>query len=102
MVLRLCVSSLSLIIKDTIWLGNSPNLLNWIVVNFIQQPLPEGSTTGAAGSTQAGALGKGQRASTGLTTCMYPIYLRRLETTAHYSSQYLLVLRDSHCGRVDC
>lgn len=43
-----------------------------LVVNFIQQPLPEGSTTGAAGhSTQPGALGQGQQASTGLTTCKY-------------------------------
>ncbi|KAL8956668.1 MAG: hypothetical protein Q9183_006248, partial [Haloplaca sp. 2 TL-2023] len=40
------------------------------VVNFIQNPLPEGSTTGAdaAADGQAGALGMGQRASTGLTT----------------------------------
>lgn len=40
----------------------------WIVVNFIQQPLPEGSTTGAGFEGQSGALGMGQRASTGLTT----------------------------------
>ena len=41
-----------------------------IVVNFIQNPLPERSTTGAdaAADGQAGALGMGQRASTGLTT----------------------------------
>lgn len=39
-----------------------------LVVNFIQQPLPEGSTTGSAGTYgQPGALGLGQRASTGLT-----------------------------------
>lgn len=39
------------------------------VVNFIQMPLPDGSTTGASGTHgQAGALGLGQRASTGLTT----------------------------------
>jgi hypothetical protein len=37
------------------------------VVNFIQQPLPEGSRTGAG--DQPGALNMGQRASTGLTTC---------------------------------
>ena len=44
----------------------------FLVVNFIQQPLPEGSTTGAAGNgTQPGALGQGQQASTGLTTCKY-------------------------------
>lgn len=38
-----------------------------VYVNFIQQPLPEGSTTGSD-DTQPGALGMGQRASTGLTT----------------------------------
>jgi proton-dependent oligopeptide transporter, POT family len=38
-----------------------------VFVNFIQQPLPEGSTTGSAGTNgQAGALDFGQRASTGL------------------------------------
>ncbi|KAF8174087.1 peptide transporter PTR2A [Pholiota molesta] len=37
--------------------------------NFIQRSLPPGSHTGAAGlNGQAGALGMGQRASTGLTT----------------------------------
>ncbi|OAG34492.1 hypothetical protein AYO21_11358 [Fonsecaea monophora] len=39
-----------------------------VFVNFIQQPLPEGSTTGAGHSGQSGALGMGQRASTGLVT----------------------------------
>ncbi len=39
-----------------------------VFTNFIQQPLPPGSTTGADyGAGQAGALGMGQRASTGLT-----------------------------------
>lgn len=42
-----------------------------LVVNYIQQPLPEGSTTGADGSGQPGALGMGQQAATGLTTCKY-------------------------------
>jgi len=37
-----------------------------VFVNFIQQPLPEGSSTGAGYSGQSGALGMGQRASTGL------------------------------------
>lgn len=45
------------------WLTFSP------VTNFIQQPLPKGSTTGSAGTDgQAGALGMGQRASTGIGT----------------------------------
>lgn len=36
------------------------------VVNFIQQPLPPGSSTGAAGTNgQAGALGQGQRVGDG-------------------------------------
>lgn len=38
-----------------------------IVTNFIQHPLPEGSTTGAD-TEQPGVLGMGQRASTGITT----------------------------------
>ncbi|BCS21429.1 putative MFS peptide transporter [Aspergillus puulaauensis] len=40
-----------------------------VFVNFIQQPLPPGSTTGAlaGGSDVPGALGMGQQASTGLT-----------------------------------
>ncbi|KAF5310260.1 hypothetical protein D9619_010175 [Psilocybe cf. subviscida] len=42
---------------------------NIVFTNFIQRPLPPGSTTGAGGlHGQAGALGMGQRASTGLTT----------------------------------
>lgn len=40
-----------------------------VFVNFIQKPLPEGSDTGAGFDGQSGALGMGQRASTGLTTC---------------------------------
>ncbi|KAI0070740.1 PTR2-domain-containing protein [Panus rudis PR-1116 ss-1] len=40
-----------------------------VYTNFIQQPLPPGSRTGAAGKNgQPGALGMGQRASTGLGT----------------------------------
>ncbi|GAW13301.1 hypothetical protein ANO14919_026820 [Xylariales sp. No.14919] len=40
-----------------------------VFVNFIQQPLPPGSTTGAAGTFgQPGALDQGQQASTGLVT----------------------------------
>ncbi|GAA5979350.1 hypothetical protein JCM10908_002891 [Rhodotorula pacifica] len=40
-----------------------------VFTNFIQQPLPEGSTTGSSKAGQtSGALGMGQRASTGLTT----------------------------------
>ncbi|KAI9734231.1 MAG: hypothetical protein M1834_002333 [Cirrosporium novae-zelandiae] len=35
-----------------------------VFVNFIQQPRPEGSSTGAGYSGQSGALGMGQRAST--------------------------------------
>lgn len=40
-----------------------------VVTNFVQRKLPEGSTTGAGGLYgQAGALGKGQRASTAIGT----------------------------------
>ncbi|KAF8328997.1 peptide transporter PTR2A [Amanita rubescens] len=40
-----------------------------VFVNFIQQPLPPGSHTGAGGKDgQSGALNLGQQASTGLTT----------------------------------
>ncbi|BFZ60054.1 hypothetical protein YB2330_001076 [Saitoella coloradoensis] len=39
-----------------------------VFTNFIQQPLPAGSSTGAGYDGQSGALGMGQRASTGLTT----------------------------------
>jgi len=39
-----------------------------VFVNFLQQPLPEGSPSGAGFDGQSGALGMGQRASTGLTT----------------------------------
>lgn len=44
-----------------------------LVVNFIQRPLPEGSTTGAGyDHSNPGALGMGQQASTGLTLCEFP------------------------------
>ncbi|KAL9135668.1 MAG: hypothetical protein Q9175_003131 [Cornicularia normoerica] len=40
-----------------------------VFVNFIQKPLPDGSTTGSSGADgQSGALGLGQRASNGLVT----------------------------------
>lgn len=39
-----------------------------VFTNFIQQPLPPGSATGAGRDGQSGALDRGQRASTGLTT----------------------------------
>jgi POT family proton-dependent oligopeptide transporter len=39
-----------------------------VFTNFIQQPLPRGSSTGAGHDGQSGALDMGQRASTGLTT----------------------------------
>ena len=39
-----------------------------VFTNFIQQPLPDGSSTGAGHSGQSGALGMGQRAAFGLNT----------------------------------
>lgn len=53
-------------------LRKSPKTLTFtVVVNFIQKDLPKGSTTGAGFLIKpgSGALGMGQRASTGLTTC---------------------------------
>ena len=42
-----------------------------VFTNFIQQPLPDGSHTGAGGRDgQSGALGKGQQASTGKSGLM--------------------------------
>lgn len=46
-------------------------LISILQVNFIQQPLPKGSKTGAGGKHGiSGALGRGQSASTGLTTLL--------------------------------
>lgn len=43
-----------------------------VFTNFIQQPLPDGSRTGAGGRDgQSGALGKGQQASTGNYRVLY-------------------------------
>ncbi|EKG10806.1 Oligopeptide transporter [Macrophomina phaseolina MS6] len=39
-----------------------------VYVNYIQQPLPPGSNTGAGFDGQSGALNRGQQTSTGLTT----------------------------------
>jgi POT family proton-dependent oligopeptide transporter len=46
-----------------------------VFVNFIQKKLPPGSTTGAGFLIKpgSGALGMGQRASTGMTTCERPL-----------------------------
>ncbi|KXN81955.1 putative peptide transporter ptr2 [Leucoagaricus sp. SymC.cos] len=52
--------------SSVVFTGTEQNPLK---TNFIQQPLPDGSHTGAGGlNGQSGALGMGQRASTGLTT----------------------------------
>lgn len=51
------------------------SLLTLTVVNFIQRPLPEGSSAGATHGLDnlvPGALGMGQQASTGLTLCKLP------------------------------
>ncbi|KAF9004364.1 POT family-domain-containing protein [Cyathus striatus] len=60
--------------------------------NFIQQPMPEGSRTGAGGAEgQAGALGLGQRMSTGLTTFyMFWCYI------TPFAGAYVA---DAHLGR---
>lgn len=48
-----------------------------VFVNFIQKKLPVGSKTGAGFLIKpgSGALGMGQRASTGLTTCMFTLFI---------------------------
>ena len=40
-----------------------------VLQNYIQQPLPKGSITGAGFKGISGALGLGQRAATSITTC---------------------------------
>lgn len=84
-------------------IGYSPDQTS-LVVNFIQQPLPEVSTTGAAGNgTQPGALGQGQQASTGLTTCKCLLSFSLVFYANNIlDSQYLLVLRDADPGSLDC
>jgi POT family proton-dependent oligopeptide transporter len=63
-----------------------------VFVNFIQQPLPEGSHTGAGGlDGQSGALNMGQRASTGLTT-FYQFW-------CYITPLYGAYLADAHWGR---
>jgi POT family proton-dependent oligopeptide transporter len=67
-------------------------LLTLSVTNFIQQPLPEGSRTGAGFKDgQSGALDKGQRTSTGLTTFnQFWVYLIPL---------FGAYVADAHLGR---
>ncbi|EPE24804.1 MFS general substrate transporter [Glarea lozoyensis ATCC 20868] len=63
-----------------------------VFTNFIQQPLPEGSRTGAGFKDgQSGALDKGQRTSTGLTTFnQFWVYLIPL---------FGAYVADAHLGR---
>jgi len=59
-----------------------------VFTNYIQRPLPPGSTTGAGG-VQAGALGMGQQASTGIVTFnSFWVYLCPL-VGAHVADAYL-------------
>ncbi|TFK71960.1 peptide transporter PTR2A [Pluteus cervinus] len=63
-----------------------------VFTNFIQQPLPPGSRTGAGfADGQSGALGLGQRASTGLTT-FYSFWCYVVPLFGAY-------LADAHFGR---
>ena len=62
-----------------------------LVTNYIQQPLPDGSKTGAGFADQSGALGKGQRASTGIGTFnQFWVYLIPL---------FGAYVADAHLGR---
>lgn len=61
------------------------------VTNFIQQPLPAGSRTGAGFGGQSGALNMGQQASTGISTFnQFWVYLMPL---------FGAYLADAHLGR---
>lgn len=62
-----------------------------VFVNFIQQPLPEGSTTGAGFDGQSGALGLGQRVSTALTTLN--------SFWAYLTPLFGAYIADAHLGR---
>ena len=58
-----------------------------VFTNFIQQPLPDNSRTGAGGHDgQSGALGQGQQASTGEPGLMRSVHLthpNRLKDSLH-------------------
>lgn len=55
----------------SVHMSSSVCLSSILQVNYIQQPLPKGSKTGAGGKNGvSGALGRGQSASTGLTTLL--------------------------------
>ncbi|KZV74184.1 PTR2-domain-containing protein [Peniophora sp. CONT] len=63
-----------------------------VLVNFIQQPRPHNSSTGAGGPDgQSGALGKGQRTSTGLTTL--------LQFWAYITPLFGAYIADTYWGR---
>ncbi|KAJ7738242.1 POT family-domain-containing protein [Mycena maculata] len=66
-----------------------------VFTNFIQQPLPAGSHTGAGGpgSGQSGALGKGQQTSTGLGT-FYQFW-------CYITPLFGAYVADAHLGRYD-
>lgn len=69
-----------------------------VFVNFIQRPLPAGSTTGAVHDNSVpGALGMGQRASTGLILCRLAV---SMDGRMANDSQLLLVLPDAAVWRV--
>lgn len=76
------------------------SLLILTVVNFIQRPLPEGSSTGATHGLDnlvPGALGMGQQASTGLTLCKL---LQMQNDHLLTISQFFLVLYHAPHGRL--
>jgi POT family proton-dependent oligopeptide transporter len=71
---------------------HTARVLTMLVTNFIQQPLPDGSRTGAGFKDgQSGALDKGQQTSTGLTTFnQFWVYLIPL---------FGAYVADAHLGR---
>ena len=69
-----------------------------VFTNFIQQPLPEGSRTGAGGRDgQSGALGKGQQASTGKSRpeANISLSLTRIVSRPHHIQLVLVRLRSA-------
>jgi POT family proton-dependent oligopeptide transporter len=82
--------------SSVVFVSRLPLLLGNLIppqTNFIQQPLPLGSHTGA-GFTKgvSGALGMGQRASTGLTT-FYQFWVYSILAPASFHS---------HCDDYQC